>query len=316
MEYVESTIVYYHQYCMDGFGALWSLYNSDEYKSNKASYTFIPVKAGYKFEQKDFAKDTNLVFLDISCTIEYAKNCVDNENVKSITIIDHHKIDVDGFISLQSNSNNKFMLVWDDKKSGCALSYLYYNSSDDENDVYIPKALRYIQDRDLWTWNLPNSKEANTALFDNTDLSQVTQDGICQALDKFSTLIKRAEYDINILIAEGKATLDFDEKCIKKICDTAARGVFYCGGREYIVYHVSTRLYRSEVGNKLCDMECDFAICWHYDVNSGMFWLSLRSGDKKQDVNEICKVFGGGGHRNASGCEMTPELFKKTLVTK
>jgi nanoRNase/pAp phosphatase (c-di-AMP/oligoRNAs hydrolase) len=36
------------------------------------------------------------------------------------------------------------------------------------------------------------------------------------------------------------------------------------------------------------------------DVHGGRTW-SLRSEDSRQDVSEVAKGFGGGGHRNAAG---------------
>ena len=58
----------------------------------------------------------------------------------------------------------------------------------------------------------------------------------------------------------------------------------------------------SDLGNALSSRpECDFAILWRYDHVYEKYNISMRS-TNKVDVSEICKLFGGGGHKNAAGC--------------
>ena len=67
--------------------------------------------------------------------------------------------------------------------------------------------------------------------------------------------------------------------------------------------NVDTEL-TSDLGNSLSNRdECDFAILWRYDHEYESYSLSLRS-NNKVDVSLICKQFGGGGHKNAAGCNI------------
>ena len=66
----------------------------------------------------------------------------------------------------------------------------------------------------------------------------------------------------------------------------------------------------SEIGNKLMEKEIsngimpDFTVYWNYDGVKKQYCISMRSNNTKIDVNEICKKYGGGGHRNAAGCSI------------
>lgn len=49
--------------------------------------------------------------------------------------------------------------------------------------------------------------------------------------------------------------------------------------------------------------DAPFAACW-FRRGDGMIQYSLRSEDRRQDVSEVAKAFGGGGHRNAAGYQV------------
>ena len=64
------------------------------------------------------------------------------------------------------------------------------------------------------------------------------------------------------------------------------------------------------ITKKICQYDnCDFAILWRYDHIYEKYNLSMRS-NNKVDVSEICKKFGGGGHKNAAGCSITKHPIK------
>jgi len=44
------------------------------------------------------------------------------------------------------------------------------------------------------------------------------------------------------------------------------------------------------------------------ELSGGMIKIGFRSKDKKADVNKIAAIFGGGGHKMASGCRVKGEL--------
>ena len=72
--------------------------------------------------------------------------------------------------------------------------------------------------------------------------------------------------------------------------------------KSFTVYMMNSLMWKSELGNILVGKEdADFGLVWHYDAEKKEHHVSLRSTDEKADVSQVAKVFGGGGHRNASG---------------
>jgi hypothetical protein len=55
-------------------------------------------------------------------------------------------------------------------------------------------------------------------------------------------------------------------------------------------------------------IDCDFCIMWVYNLDSKKYVLSMRS--KEVDIGEICKIFGGGGHKLAAACSFYSSHLK------
>ena len=55
--------------------------------------------------------------------------------------------------------------------------------------------------------------------------------------------------------------------------------------------------------------------CYFKD-ESGIWHMSLYNDNGKVDCSAICKKFGGGGHRGASGCEPSDEVLGDILNNK
>src|SRR6185369_15825359 len=53
--------------------------------------------------------------------------------------------------------HENFKMVFDIARSGAVLAWKYFNEE-------IPPMAHIIEDRDLWLWKLPHSKEINAAL--------------------------------------------------------------------------------------------------------------------------------------------------------
>ncbi len=99
----------------------------------------------------------------------------------------------------------------------------------------------------------------------------------------------------------------------------------YCDGKVSLLYTLLSDM--EEVGAKQSDTEgfidyatniigteVGIAICQH---NENSYKVSMRSRGKI-DVSKICAEFGGGGHKNASGCMifgLLEEVIEKTVRT-
>jgi len=75
-----------------------------------------------------------------------------NEVANNLLVIDHHKTAMKELEGLD-------YVVFDLDSSGVTLTWQVFNPG-----VNIPSILLYIEDRDLWKWELPDSKEISEGL--------------------------------------------------------------------------------------------------------------------------------------------------------
>jgi len=254
-------LVIYHADCTDGFGAAFSAW---KLLGNKAEY--LACKHGTK--PPDVTGKT-VAILDFSYNNATTKQMI--KDAKDLIIIDHHKSAV---VELHDISNAQFDMT----HSGARLAWDFFHPGKD-----VPKFINYIEDRDLWKWELPYSKEFSAAFdmvpFEFEEFEKFEDDSV------FDDAVKRGSY-----------VLAYSKTVVKKVCEKASKRVFE--GRDVLVVNASH--WMSEIGARLSP-DCDFAIIWYYDHNDYDVKVSLRAFHDDVDVSEIAKKYGGGGHRKAAG---------------
>jgi len=260
--------VIYHADCTDGFGAAYSAW---KHLGNKAKY--YPCKHG---TLPPNISGQNVVILDFSFDNATIKKMI--EDAESLLVIDHHK---SAMVELHDIANTHF----DMKKSGAMLSWEFFHPGKEP-----PKFIQYIQDRDLWKWELPYSKEFAAAFdmvpFEFEEFEKFEDDSV------FDDAVKR-----------GSFILAYSKTVVKKVCDKATERRY--NGKKVMV--VNSSHWMSEIGARLAP-DCDFAMIWYYDHEVRINKISLRSFHDHVDVSEIAKDFGGGGHRKAAGFQISGDL--------
>lgn len=127
------TTVLYHANCKDGFGAAWAAY---QHFGESAKY--IPVQ--YSEPLPEIEDGDNVFIVDFSYSrdilVPLSERC-------NLTVIDHHKTAFEALTGLN-------FATFDMNRSGAVLTYKHFFP-----DRTPPDLLFYIQDRDLWLWNLP-----------------------------------------------------------------------------------------------------------------------------------------------------------------
>ena len=247
-------IVLYHAECSDGFGAAWALWKKFP------SASFFPVKHGHP--PPPDLKDRRVVIVDFS----YARPILEAmaSETKELLILDHH-ITAERILDGFSNA------YFDQTKSGAVLSWEWTHRTP------APWLLQYIQDKDLWTWALPNSREINAALasypFDFNVWDRFTQ----------STLEQ-----------EGRAILRYEQELVGKLAAQAALVEF----QGIVVPAVQSAILTSQIGERLSPHH-PFCLIWH--DRDGRRYFSMRSSADGTDVGTIAASFGGGGHTHAAG---------------
>jgi nanoRNase/pAp phosphatase (c-di-AMP/oligoRNAs hydrolase) len=160
-----------------------------------------------------------------------------------------------------------------------------------------PNLVRYIEDRDLWRFNWPNSKEVN-AWIQSFDIDlQVWINEVAPTIES------RPLTDI---ISEGKSLLRQQDKLVKSICYNAKLQRL----DEYMAPYVQTNILMSEVCDymlKVSYPECPFSF-YSFERKDGKIQYGLRS-RSDFDVSIIAKKYGGGGHKQAAGFEVDKPLF-------
>lgn len=261
-------LVLYHANCTDGMGAAYAAW---KLLGSKAEY--IPCRHG---EEPPDVSGRNVACLDYAFPNAVTKQMIEDAN--SLIIIDHHK---SAMVDLHDVSN----AIFDMKHSGAILAWNFFHPGKEP-----PKFLNYIEDRDLWKWELPYSREFS-ASFDMVPFD----------FDEFDTFCDDSVFDD--AIKRGSYILAYSKTVVKKICDKAVKRQF----EDKNVMIVNSSHWMSEIGNRL-SQECDFAVVWFFDHASRQTIVSLRSFHDSVDVSEVAKKFGGGGHKKAAGFQLPGQI--------
>ncbi len=145
----------FHAGCPDGFGAAWSARRA---WGDDARY--IPRSHDDDFDPERF-EDELVVFADISLTNPLLRRL--GEVAGELLVLDHHLTARDHFASDPSLENaltaSGHRVHFDLERSGAMLAWNHFHP-----DEPAPDLLRYVQDQDLWNWELPESEEINAAI--------------------------------------------------------------------------------------------------------------------------------------------------------
>ncbi|MDF0643030.1 MAG: DHHA1 domain-containing protein [Nitrospira sp.] len=248
------TIVLYHAECADGFGAAWALWR--EFPSAR----YLPVKHGNP--PPDGLTGQRVVIVDFS----YGRNQLETvaDTTDSLLVLDHH-------VTAEKALEGLPYAYFDLKKSGAVLAWEWASPNP------VPWLLEYIQDKDLWTWTLPGSREINAAIASHPF--------------DFETWNRFSRKDLE---HEGRAILRYEGEIVGKLSAQAVM-VEFLGET---VPSVHSAVLTSQIGERL---SADHAFCLIWHDRDGRRYYSMRSREDGTDVGSIAASFGGGGHTHAAG---------------
>lgn len=183
--------VVYHAKCTDGLFAAASVkMYLDPFYENKADIKYIPMD--YDESENFVANNAVVIAVDFSFSSNKVRELLDNNN--SLLIIDHHKsafeklipvakeLDIDVVEDIDSFCDKAHwfledltkcnLFVFNKEHSGATLAFrifraLSYNTHDvpeERREKEIPLALQYVEDRDLWKKQLPNTDAVSAYL--------------------------------------------------------------------------------------------------------------------------------------------------------
>lgn len=288
-------LMIYHAHCADGFGAAWAAWMRwrDEVQ-------YVP--CGYGQNPPDVA-GKHVLIGDFS----FKRGVLDEmlQTAASVVILDHHKTaeadlapfqfhesgpgavgagDVDGMLrDLAELGRPPCIAVFDMERSGARMVWDFCH----ENEA--PELIRFIEDRDLWRFQYEETKPFGLWLrsepfdFERWELiAQELHDG----------------HGAHEIMTEAKAMQRLFDRQVGEIASLARTGLV--GGFDVPLCNCPPQ-FASEVGHKLLadNPAAPFVAC--YSDQGKARGYSLRSADDRQDVSEVARKFGGGGHRNAAG---------------
>ncbi len=269
-----------HSNCMDGTYSAVILNQYCEMSGKHITIAFKQYDNVNEEELLEKYKNKTLILCDFS----YSKDILLKleEVTNDLIVLDHHETAMENLEGLD-------FCLFDMNKCGAMLMWEYCYP-----DKECPDIINYIQDRDLWNWNLPDSREfsAGLQLFKQSDL---THGNPPEDLlnDEF----------LNDCIDEGKSILAYQKSIIDKKCANKTNFKFFKINNINIPCINSTTLI-SEIGNELAN---GLPFSAQYFITETEIVFSLRSiGDEEiSNVATIAKKYGGGGHKNAAGFSLT-----------
>ena len=267
-------LIIYHGNCPDGNGAAVVAY---KYFGESAEYR--PAKYGDSPPTDKECLNRLIYMLDFSFPrTEIIR--MDKLTKGKLKVIDHHQ-------TAQSDLEGLDYTVFNMNHCGAYLAWEFFFPA-----LPIPKMILYIQDKDLWKWNLPMSREISAALH-------------AEGYDfrKWLTLLESWDAEEPRLIADGRAIIKVVSQFVKDMTNTAEK--IELSGIKTLAVNAS--VLHSEVLAELSKIKPPMSVGWVWDGSRQLYQVSLRStGDF--DVSKIAKTHGGGGHKNAAGfiCKTLP----------
>lgn len=314
MEINIETVVIYHGGCPDGTSAAWAL--SLALDNDKTYY-----HGGKHKEKYPDVQDKNVIFVDFAYPLEQMIMLL--QQAKSVLVLDHHATSK----KLQFITDTRLTLTLDMNRSGAQMAWDYaanilrgklnsqhvpakygstpagdspVNYQNSINELLSkgtrPWFIEDIGDRDLWRWQIPESKNTTRRMFSmgiyenlnnfynlcTVDRNQIAKDGAILNADDdriYAGLVRKA---IDCIITTTDCKQSWKVRAVE--CDHS---------------------YASEVGNQLVqDQLCDFSLMYRYDIIKDEWWISCRALPISDiDLTKIIPLFDplGGGHPKAAG---------------
>ena len=286
----------YHFPCDDGFAAAWAV---------RKAWSTVELKGtnyGQPFPDVDIT-GKNVLIADFSYKPDVLAGLA--SKAKSIVILDHHKTaEVD-----LKDINRIFGAHWDNvqrcfdrvdgpgmnviaefdmNKSGAMLAWRFCFPSEPP-----PVLLRHIEDRDLWAMKLEGTRSISL-LLRSFPYDFAVWDDLMKKFDDPDLVFDA--------LAEAHAIERFYDQKLAEMLPTAEfKSIGKWNGVP--VAH-APYAFASDLAHELLQAHKDAPFAAVVVDAYGGRTYSLRSEDSRQDVSEVARMFGGGGHRNAAGFRM------------
>lgn len=264
-------LIYHGPSCLDGFGCVWAL---------RQKWPDVDIHEGVYGQAPPDVTGLRVLIADFSYPEDVMRKMA--AAAKSLVMLDHHR-----------SSKATFQLLFnegllrgehDETRSGAALTWEYV-----WGNRHIPKLLEHIQDRDLWKFEIPFTKEVTALLASYSDgwrMKSWTEIG------KMLEGGRSAE-----VYLMGGAIVRQRSTDMLKVIEAGTRTMIIGGYRVPVCN--APFFWSSEIGETLAQGQPFGAT--YMDLADGTRKFSLRSREGGEDVSVIAEEYGGGGHPGAAG---------------
>lgn len=259
-------LVLYHGNCPDGFTAAWAVH-----KALGEAAEYRPCNYGEPPVPEAETRDRDVILVDFS----YPRPILNGYAVQAhkVVVLDHHKT---AEADLRDWKGGR--VFFDMERSGAGIAWDHFHGKPR------PAIVNYIEDRDLWRFKLPHSREVSEFLF-----------SVPRTFEMWDEAAADLEQHFDTVVHTGTILLRSKQERVKAMCKHVRWLDF--GGVALPVVNASVDF--SDVGEYLAERLSAPAAGYYFDRADKRQW-GFRS-KPGFDVSELCKRYGGGGHATAAG---------------
>ena len=284
----EPLVIYHGRSCPDGFAAALA---AKLFYGDAAQYLGLDHGDVKSLADLPPVAGRAVYILDFSFAEDILRG-IDAQAAK-LVLLDHHQSAAEKLTGFACRCG---VVHFDLDKSGARLAWEFFFP-----DAPVPDLVRFVEDRDIWTWQYPDSAAYLAAL----DMEPFDFDRWAQIAAFDATT--QAEF-----MGRGQA---MDDKLTKLATDIAqdAQPVVFNGVAGLMVN--APGVFHSLVGEMLSTKNGTFALMWHATANEqgGMVKVGLRS-QRGFDCIPLASSMGGGGHAQACGFKMPAARLAELLA--
>lgn len=279
-------ILYHGKGCSDGFAAAlaaWIFYGG------KAEFIGLDHGQVQSLADLPLVAGRAVYVLDFSFPAEILSAIEDGGAVK-LVLLDHHKSAAEKLSGFNCRCG---VVHFDMSKSGARLAWEFFHP-----EQPLPDLFRYIEDRDIWAWQYPESGAFLSAL-----------DMESKEFVRWQEIAAFSPEQVASFMARGAA---MDEK-YRKLCADLAEGAqpLTFNGVEGLMVN-APGMFHSLVGDLLSAKSGTFALMWSAG-QGGAVKCGLRS-QRSFDCIALAESMGGGGHAQACGFRMGVQRLPELLT--
>lgn len=326
--------ILYHADCMDGFGAAWAWHTwAKAHEIDDRMVSYLAVRYNEPFPINHIEEGSVVFVVDFSYHANILREAYNQLDLHSIFVIDHHESGERNlqYIDTIPSHSSPIQGVYDYfsmNYSGAYLTWyvMHLFFSTESSSKYFstdpPTIIRYIQDRDLWRWELASSKEYSAWLvseemsFKNWDNFNWVSEG--DRIQQGAAILRYQNQQIERIISNSLPPQ-------QKICVVRLHGVLENLEQSFDPHNpphiqhimddrdndrteisiptINTTFSISEICNNLLERFSWGIIAAYYDTQKERIW-SIRSSPNSVPVWNCAKLaeqLGGGGHKHAAG---------------